>query len=89
MKRAMALLWLVAVGSLLAEAPLDLSSPFKKVALVRVGSGEIEKREILKARLIGSSVEMETSKGGVAVFPAHEVLAILPQLPPGDLTCSV
>jgi len=89
MRRAIALLWLVAAGFLRAEAPLDLNSPFEKVALVRAGSGEIEKREIKKARWVGSSLEMEKTDGGMAIFPAQEVVAILPRLPTGDVACTV
>lgn len=68
---------------------MDLNSPFEKVALVRAGSGEIEKREIKKAVLIGGSVEMQRVDGGMAVFPLQDVVAILPRLPATDVNCTV
>lgn len=63
---------------------MDLNSPFEKVALIRAKTGQIEIREIKKARIAGASVEMEKIEGGVAIFPTSDVLAILPSLPKGD-----
>ncbi|NCY22277.1 hypothetical protein EBX31_10030 [bacterium] len=80
----MALGWLLAAGFLQAEPPMDLDSPFPKVALVKGKTGEVEKREIKQARLVGGSVEMEKADGGVAIFPLQDVLAILPLLPKAD-----
>jgi len=80
----MALGWLLAAGFLQAEAPMDLNSPFQKVALVKAKTGEVETRDIQKARLVGGSVEMERVDGGMAIFPIQDVVAILPRLPPGD-----
>ena len=80
----MALSWLLAAGFLQAEAPMDLDSPFPKVALVKGKTGEAETREIKQARLVGGSVEMEKADGGVAIFPLQDVLAILPLLPKAD-----
>jgi len=80
----MALGWLLAAGLLQAEAPMDLDSPFPKVALVKGKTGEVETREIKQARLVGGSVEMEKADGGVAIFPLQDVLAILPLLPKAD-----
>jgi hypothetical protein len=84
MRRAMALGWLLAAGFLQAEAPMDLNSPFLKVALVKGKTGEVETREIKQARLIGDRVEMEKVEGGVAIFPKQDVLVILPLLPKAD-----
>jgi len=84
MRRAVALSWLLAAGFLQAEAPMDLNSPFLKVALVKSKTGEVEKREIQQARLTEGSVEMEKMGGGMAVFPVQDVLAILPLLPKAD-----
>lgn len=83
---AMVLGGLLTAGFLQAEAPMDLDSPFLKVALVKAKTGEVERREIQQARLTEGSVEMEKMDGGMAVFPVQDVLAILP-LPPkeGDL----
>lgn len=82
----MVLGWLLTAGFLQADAPMDLDSPFLKVALVKAKTGEVERREIKQARLTEGSVEMEKMDGGMAVFPIQDVLAILP-LPPreGDL----
>jgi len=80
----MALGWLLAAGFLQAEAPMDLNSPFLKVALVKGKTGEVETREIKQARLIGDGVEFEKVEGGVAIFPKQDVLAILPLLPKAD-----
>jgi len=68
---------------------MDLESPFLKVALVKTKTGTVEKREIKKARLVGGNLELEKVEGGVAVFPAQDVLAILPLLPKRDDSCSV
>ena len=84
MRQAIALGWLLAAGFLQAEAPMDLNSPFPKVALVKGKTGEVETREIKQARLVGDRVEMEKVEGGVAVFPKQDVLAILPLLPKAD-----
>lgn len=84
MRWIMALGWLLAAGFLRAEAPMDLNSPFPKVALVKGKTGEVETREIKQARLIGDRVEMEKVEGGVAIFPKQDVLAILPLLPKAD-----
>lgn len=65
---------------------MDLDSPFEKVALIRGEGGEIEKRAIKKAKKIGASMELENLSGAVALLPAQEVLAIVPQLPPGEIT---
>lgn len=80
----MALGWLLAAGFSQAEAPMDLNSPFPKVALVKGKTGEVETREIKQARLVGDRVEMEKVDGGVAIFPKQDVLAILPLLPKAD-----
>ena len=69
MRWAMVLGWLLAAAAVRAEAPMDLDSPFPKVALVKGKTGEVETREIKQARLVGSSVEMEKADGGVAIFP--------------------
>jgi hypothetical protein len=89
MRWAMALGWLCAAGLLRAEVPMDLDSPFEKVALIRTKTGEVEKRELKKARLAGSSVEMEKMGGGVAIFPVRDVITILPLLPKEEDPCTV
>lgn len=80
----MALLGFIAVGWAWAEAPMELKSPFPKVALLKNSNGTIEEREIQWAKLVGDSVEMETIKGSMALFPRGDVVAILPRLPTGS-----
>jgi hypothetical protein len=63
---------------------MDLDSPFEKVALVKSKTGEVEKREIKKARLLGANVELEKKDGSMALFPLQDVVAILPILPQGS-----
>ena len=78
----------MAVAAIRAEVPMDLNSPFEKVALVRSKTGEIEKREIKKAHITGTSVVLEKTDGGVAMFPKNDVVAILPSLPKGEFAAS-
>ena len=68
-------------GSLWAEVPMDLESPFLKTALVKGAGGVIEEREVTKAKIVGDKIELTTTKGGVALFPVSDVSAILPKLP--------
>jgi len=84
MRRIIVLGWMLSVGFLQAEVPMDLNSPFLKVALVKGKTGEVETREIKQARLIGDRVEMEKVEGGVAFFLKQDVLVILPLLPKAD-----
>ena len=60
---------------------MDLESPFLKTALVKGASGAIEEREVTKAKIVGDKIELITTKGGVALFPATDVSAVLPKLP--------
>ena len=68
-------------ASLWAEPPMDLESPFLKTALVKGTTGATEEREVTKAKIVGDKVELTTTKGGVALFPATDVSALLPKLP--------
>jgi len=68
-------------AGLWAEAPMDLESPFLKTALVKGATGAIEEREVTKAKIVGDKIELITTKGGVALFPATNVSAVLPKLP--------
>jgi hypothetical protein len=68
-------------AGLWAEAPMDLESPFLKTALVKGATGAIEEREVTKAKIVGDKIELITTKGGVALFPATDVSAVLPKLP--------
>jgi hypothetical protein len=68
-------------AGLWAEAPMDLESPFLKAALVKGATGAIEEREVTKAKIVGDKIELITTKGGVALFPATDISAILPKLP--------
>jgi hypothetical protein len=60
---------------------MDLESPFLKAALVKGATGAIEEREVTKAKIVGDKIELITTKGGVAFFPATDVSAVLPKLP--------
>ena len=60
---------------------MDLESPFLKTALVKGAGGVIEEREVTKAKIVGDKIELTTTKGGVALFPATDVSAILPKIP--------
>ena len=60
---------------------MDLESPFLKAALVKGATGGIEEREVTKAKIVGDKIELITTKGGAALFPATDVSAILPKLP--------
>ncbi|MFA9196782.1 MAG: hypothetical protein ACEQSM_04125 [Aliarcobacter sp.] len=64
-----------------AGAPMDLDSPFIKIALVKSSAGGVEGREITKVKIVGDKIEFITIKGGVAIFPASDVLALLPKIP--------
>ena len=73
-------LW-VGLGVGWAGAPMDLESPFLKIAVVRGATGALEEREVTKAKIVGDKIELITTKGGVAFFPATDVSAVLPKLP--------
>jgi len=60
---------------------MDLESPFLKTALVKGATGAIEEKEVTKAKIVGDKIELITTKGGVALFPATDVSAVLPKLP--------
>jgi hypothetical protein len=60
---------------------MDLESPFLKAALVKGATGAIEEREVTKAKIVGDKIKLITTKGGVALFPATDVSAVLPKLP--------
>jgi hypothetical protein len=68
-------------ASLWAEAPMDLDSPFLKTALVKGSGGALEEREVTKAKIVGDKIEFITTKGGLVLFPATDVSAVLPKLP--------
>lgn len=89
MRWAYALGWFWVTAVVWAGPPMDLDSPFPKVALIRAKTGEIEKREIKEARLVGSTVEIKKNEGGVAIFPLGDVVAILPYPPAGEVQGTV
>ena len=68
-------------AGLWAGAPMDLDSPFVKIALIKVSTGAVEVREVNKAKIVGDKIEFITIKGGVAIFPASDVLALVPKIP--------
>jgi len=80
-------LWLgLFSAGLWAEAPMDLESPFLKIALVKGATGAIEEREVSKVKIVGDKIELITTKGGVALFPVTDVFAVLPKLPNAEVT---
>ena len=76
--------WLVASGSW-AEVPLDLDSPFQKIALIQEKSGEIDEKVVQKGKRNADMIEFEKEGGGLLVLPSHQVLAVLPRLPGANL----
>ena len=60
---------------------MDLDSPFLKTALVKGATGATEEKEVTKVKIVGDKIEFITTKGGVALFLATDVSAILPKLP--------
>jgi len=81
MYRALFLGLVLGSGMLWAGAPMDLDSPFIKTALIKNSTGGVEGREVTKAKIVGDKFEFTTIKGGVAIFPASDVLALLPKIP--------
>jgi len=64
---------------------MDLDSPFLKTALVKGTTGATEEKEVTKAKIVGDKVELTTTKGGVALFSATDVSALLPKLPNAEI----
>ena len=81
MYRALFLGLVLGSGMLWAGAPMDLDSPFVKTALIKNSTGGVEGREVTKAKIVGDKIEFTTITGGVAIFPASDVLALLPKIP--------
>ena len=73
-------LW-VGLGVGWAGAPMDLESPFLKIAVVRGATGALEDREVSKAKIIGDKIELSKSQGGVALIPMSDVAGLLPKFP--------
>jgi hypothetical protein len=48
---------------------------------VKGAGGALEEREVTKAKIVGDKIELITTKGGVALFPATDVSAVLPKIP--------
>jgi hypothetical protein len=68
-------------AGLWAEAPMDLESPFVKIALIKGSTGAVEEREVAKAKIVEDKIELITTKGGVSLIPVSDVSAVLPKLP--------
>lgn len=81
MYRALFLGLVLSSGMLWAGAPMDLDSPFVKTALIKSSAGGVEGREITKVKIVGDKIEFATIKGGIAIFKAGDVLALLPKIP--------
>jgi len=85
MYRALFLGLVLSSGMLWAGAPMDLDSPFLKIALVKGVAGAVEDREVSKAKIIGDKVELTKGQGGVALFPVSDVVGLLPKFPDGGI----
>ena len=68
---------------------MDLDSPFLKTALVKGAGGALEEREVTKVKIVGDKIEFTTTKGGVVLFPATDVIAVLPKLPNAGVICQL
>ena len=77
-------LW-VGLGVGWAGAPMDLESPFLKIALVKGAAGAVEDMEVSKAKIIGDKIELTKNQGGVALFPMSDVVGLLPKFPDGGV----
>jgi hypothetical protein len=64
-----------------AGAPMDLDSPFLKIALVKGSTGAVEEREVTKVKIVGDKIELLSSKGSVALIAQADVTALIPKLP--------
>ena len=85
MYRALFLGLVLGSGMLRAGAPMDLDSPFLKIALVKGVAGAVEDREVSKAKIIGDKIELTKSQGGVALFSMNDVFGVLPKFPDGGV----
>lgn len=81
MYRALFLGLVLGSGMLWAGAPMDLDSPFVKIALIKGTSGEIIEKSVRKGKINGGNVELQKDEGGLLVLPADRVLAVLPKIP--------
>jgi len=72
---------LAAISCSHAAAPLDLTSPFPKIALIKDKSGKVEEREAQSVTELEDKVELHYASGGVGLFPKNTFVAILPRLP--------
>jgi hypothetical protein len=73
------------VAAAWAGAPMDLDSPFEKVALIQEKNGDIAERSVRKGKVNGENIEMEKDDGALLVLPQRQVLAVLPRLPSSGL----
>lgn len=81
MYRALSLGLVLGSGMLWAGAPMDLDSPFVKIALIKGTSGEIIEKSVRKGKINGGNVELQKDEGGLLVLPVDRVLAVLPKIP--------
>ncbi|MCX6935628.1 MAG: hypothetical protein NTZ01_05495 [Verrucomicrobia bacterium] len=81
MYRALLLGLYLGSTALWAGVPMDLDSPFLKTALIKGSTGVVEEREVKMAKIVGDKIEFDTTKGGLALFPKNDVVALLPKFP--------
>jgi len=68
-------------AGLLAQAPMDLGSPFLKTALIKENNGQTVEKAVRKGKVKDGVIELEKDEGGLLVLPADQVLAVLPKIP--------
>ena len=80
-----ALGWVFAAGSLWAQVPMDLNSPFNKTVLLSDRLGKVEEMEVLRGKISGNELEMVKPDGSLLLVSRGRVLGVLPKLPADGL----
>ena len=68
-----------------AEVPIDLDSPFSKVAVIQNTMGQRELREVVGGEKKGKLIELRKADGSLIIVPEENVVAIVPKLPTAGL----
>ncbi|NBX70196.1 MAG: hypothetical protein EBR01_14735 [Proteobacteria bacterium] len=79
--RSLFLLCLLVLNLCFAQNNFDTTTPFEKVVVLRKKDGTTENRFVLSIKKTSDGYELEKAEGGVALFPASEIIAIIPQYP--------
>ena len=67
--------------SCFAQDLVDTTTPFEKVVILRKKDGDTESRAVRRIKKTPEGYELEKAEGGVALFPASEIIAVIPQYP--------